>query len=107
MGHGLWGVVSGEEAEPDKEQKQQHDEWIKKNALALHAIQLSCGAGIYSKIDKAHISAHYAWTHLAEKALGPLPRPPPSSDHQQQSQLLEDNGKKISIIYILSLSFKF
>ncbi|KAL7090488.1 hypothetical protein ACP275_12G044000 [Erythranthe tilingii] len=70
VGHGLWGVVSGKESEPDKENNQEHDEWEKKNALALHAIQISCGSGIYAKFDKAHISAHYAWTHLAERAFG-------------------------------------
>ncbi|XP_071916132.1 uncharacterized protein [Coffea arabica] len=75
VGHGLWGVVSGEEKDPinderqeyGEEKKQEHEEWKKKNALALHAIQLSCGTGTYVKLKEAHTSAVVAWKHLVEK----------------------------------------
>ncbi|KAL0430692.1 UNVERIFIED_CONTAM: hypothetical protein Sradi_0695200 [Sesamum radiatum] len=81
---------------PDKKtQKQEHEEWKRKNALALHAIQLCCGAGIYSKLDKAHISAKDAWFHLAEKALQPLP-PPLSDEEEAQAQ---DTGNKEYLKY--------
>ncbi|KAK4430377.1 hypothetical protein Salat_1338400 [Sesamum alatum] len=96
IGHGLWGVVSGKETMPDKEtQKQQHEEWKRKNALALHAIQVCCGAGIYSKFHKAHISAEYAWTLLAEKVL--QPRQLPLSDEEQPQP--EDTGSKDYLKY--------
>lgn len=97
VGHGLWGVVSGKESEPSKLQKQEHDEWKKKNALALHAIQISCGTGIYSKFNKAHISSHYAWTHLAEKASGLRSLPP--IDHEEEL-LTEDNGNTKSFYFM-------
>ncbi|XP_027075247.1 uncharacterized protein [Coffea arabica] len=75
VGHGLWGVVSGGEKDPinderqeyGEEKKQEHEEWKKKNALALHAIQLSCGTGTYVKLKEAHTSAEVAWKHLVEK----------------------------------------
>nr|XP_027074235.1 uncharacterized protein LOC113698565 isoform X2 [Coffea arabica] len=75
VGHGLWGVVSGEEKDPTnderqeygEEKKQEHEEWKKKNALALHAIQLSCGTGTHVKLKEAHTSAEVAWKHLVVK----------------------------------------
>ncbi|XP_027075251.2 uncharacterized protein [Coffea arabica] len=75
VGHGLWGVVSGEEKDPinderqeyGEEKNQEHEEWKKKNALALHAIQLSCGPGTYVKLKEAHTSAEVAWKHLVER----------------------------------------
>ncbi|XP_073153984.1 uncharacterized protein [Henckelia pumila] len=74
VGHDLWGVVSGKFSEPDKRKEHEHDEWKKKNALALHAIQLSCGKGVYSKFhEKTHLSAQFVWNHLVERAWGPKP----------------------------------
>nr|XP_027073700.1 uncharacterized protein LOC113698184 isoform X2 [Coffea arabica] len=74
VGHGLWGVVSGKEQDPIKDEsqdygedkKQEHEEWQKKNALALHAIQLSCGPRTYVKL-KTHNFAQVAWKQLDEK----------------------------------------
>ncbi|CAA3032576.1 ankyrin repeat-containing ITN1-like isoform X2 [Olea europaea subsp. europaea] len=80
VGNGLWGVVSAQEIEPDKTNKQEHEKWKKKNALALHAIQLSCGQAIYSKFKNADINANYVWTQLAEQG-----------DHDKESRV-EDNG---------------
>ncbi|CAI9766969.1 unnamed protein product [Fraxinus pennsylvanica] len=70
VGNGLWGVVSNEKTSQELEKtSQEHEEWEKKNALALHAIQLSCGQAIYSKFKKAAITAHEAWTKLARESL--------------------------------------
>ncbi|XP_051140270.1 uncharacterized protein LOC127257830 isoform X2 [Andrographis paniculata] len=90
VGHGLWGVVSGKEIEPDRNQKQEHEEWKRKNALALHAIKMSCGPAIYSKFKQVRISARYAWNHLAEKVKTPHTFHP--SDHEDESSLHEDIG---------------
>ncbi|XP_022847426.1 uncharacterized protein LOC111369924 isoform X1 [Olea europaea var. sylvestris] len=80
VGNGLWGVVSAQEIEPDKTNKQEHEKWKKQNALALHAIQLSCGQAIYSKFKNVDINANYVWTQLAEQG-----------DHDKESRV-EDNG---------------
>nr|KJB18671.1 hypothetical protein B456_003G065800 [Gossypium raimondii] len=46
---GLWGIVSGEEKEPPQSDKNQYDLWVKNNAKALHALQISCGAHSIAK----------------------------------------------------------
>lgn len=90
VGHGLWGVVSGKEPEPCKDRKQEHDEWKRKNALALHAIQLSCGPGTNAKFKEAHICARVAWNHLAEK----VKRPHKFKEHDHEDEHhVEDEGK--------------
>ncbi|XP_027177773.1 uncharacterized protein LOC113776921 [Coffea eugenioides] len=100
VGHGLWGVVSGEEKDPinderqeyGEEKKQEHEEWKKKNALALHAIQLSCGTGTYVKLKEAHTSAVVAWKHLVEKL-----RPKKifaKGDREDESSRVEEEGPK-------------
>ncbi|XP_022893895.1 uncharacterized protein LOC111408359 [Olea europaea var. sylvestris] len=66
VGNGLWGVVSGKETKPDKKNKQELEKWKEKNALALHAIQLSCKSAMYSEF-KGHISAHDVWVHLTHE----------------------------------------
>ncbi|CAA2992051.1 ankyrin repeat family [Olea europaea subsp. europaea] len=96
IGNGLWDVVS-KESKPDKTNKHEREKWKKKNALALHAIQLSCGSAIYSKF-KDHISAHYVWTHLTERDWARLRQPAPSSDHDEESHV-EDNGSRKHLAY--------
>ncbi|CAK9151988.1 unnamed protein product [Ilex paraguariensis] len=84
-----FGVLFQEESQNPKNSPL-HDEWKRKNALALHAIQLSCGSGIYSKFKEAHVSADYAWHHLAEKRR----RPPAAmvlTDHEEEGHS-EHNG---------------
>ncbi|XVF14930.1 hypothetical protein REPUB_Repub09cG0103500 [Reevesia pubescens] len=71
ISEGLWGVVSGQENEPEKNGGK-HDFWVKKNAKALHAIQISCGADTIAKIG-GNDSAKYQWDRLAEKLPAPLP----------------------------------
>ncbi|XP_071913957.1 uncharacterized protein [Coffea arabica] len=96
VGHGLWGVVSGKEPEPSKDKKQEHEEWKKKNALALHAIQLSCGPATYAKFKEAHICARVAWNHLAEK----IKRPHKFKEHDHEEENhVEDEGAREYLNY--------
>ncbi|XP_027073877.1 uncharacterized protein [Coffea arabica] len=100
VGHGLWGVVSGKEQDPLKEsedKKQEHEEWQKRNALALHAIQLSCGTRTYVKFKAAHNSAHVAWNHLAEK-LKPH-KLLTAHDLEDENSHCEDEGQKEYLHY--------
>ncbi|XP_071914791.1 uncharacterized protein [Coffea arabica] len=100
VGHGLWGVVSGGEKDPinderqeyGEEKKQEHEEWKKKNALALHAIQLSCGTGTYVKLKEAHTSAEVAWKHLVVK-LKPN-KIFAKGDPEDESSRVEEEGPK-------------
>ncbi|KAK9291521.1 hypothetical protein L1049_019469 [Liquidambar formosana] len=73
IGQGLWNVVSGEEAQPQHIDAN-YEIWRRKNALALHAIQISCGPNVVSKIRETD-SAKFAWVHLAEKRDLPPPSP--------------------------------
>ncbi|KAL3525894.1 hypothetical protein ACH5RR_014266 [Cinchona calisaya] len=93
VGHGLWGVVSGNEPEPSKDANQEHEEWTKKNALALHAIQLSCGPNIYSKFKEAQTSSKAAWDHLAEKRKLPT-RLEAAQDPEDKDIHVEDGGSR-------------
>ncbi|KZV54483.1 Ankyrin repeat family protein [Dorcoceras hygrometricum] len=102
VGHDLWAVVSGKFTEPDKHEEHRHDEWKKKNALALHAIQLSCGKGVYSKFhEKTHLSAEFVWNHLVERAWGPKPptRKPSSHDDHQKAPVEDTAGIKEHLNY--------
>ncbi|KVH98615.1 Ankyrin repeat-containing protein, partial [Cynara cardunculus var. scolymus] len=66
VGQGLWDVVSTEPTSKEEAKP----EWQQKNAQALHAIQLACGSRAYSKYKKkTHVSAKFAWDHLAEMHL--------------------------------------
>lgn len=42
IGQGLWDVVSGVECKPEKGEMVSFETWRKKNAVALHAMQMSC-----------------------------------------------------------------
>ncbi|KAJ0580505.1 putative cation transporter, ankyrin repeat-containing domain, PGG domain-containing protein [Helianthus annuus] len=68
VGQDLWDVVTSEAEEKEKSQ-----EWQRKNAQALHAIQLACGSQSYAKYKKkAHVTAKIAWDHLVE--MRPIPQ---------------------------------
>ncbi|KAG5529123.1 hypothetical protein RHGRI_029707 [Rhododendron griersonianum] len=67
VGQGLWDVVTGKIPQPAKD-ADDYEDWTKKNAVALHAIQLSCGPDIYKKFRKT-TSAKDAWEHLAPSHL--------------------------------------
>ncbi|OMO57099.1 hypothetical protein CCACVL1_26005 [Corchorus capsularis] len=71
ISQGLWGVVSGDEKEPKEKTLKQ--DWVQKNAKALHAIQISCGAHTSAKVG-GNESAKYQWDRLAEKLPAPLPQ---------------------------------
>ncbi|KAH7860543.1 hypothetical protein Vadar_014721 [Vaccinium darrowii] len=74
IGQGFWDVVTGKKPQPPKD-ADDYEDWTIRNALALHAIQLSCGPDIYKKFRKT-TSAKDAWEHLAPSNL----RPP--DDHE-------------------------
>ncbi|GKV18442.1 hypothetical protein SLEP1_g28826 [Rubroshorea leprosula] len=63
----LWDVVQLNEMSDQRE-------WIKKNALALHSIKISCGTEMFNRI-KEMASAKDAWDALAE-----MQRPPSYHD---------------------------
>ncbi|KAL5818736.1 hypothetical protein ACOSQ4_022578 [Xanthoceras sorbifolium] len=69
IAQGLWDVITGKEAKPT-ESSRQYESWRRKNAMALHAIQVSCGADTMSKLRGSE-SAKFEWELLAEKR--PLP----------------------------------
>ncbi|XP_062173538.1 uncharacterized protein LOC133879000 [Alnus glutinosa] len=69
MAHDLWEIIE-ETTEPPR---QEDDEaafkaWSKKNSVALHVIQISCGPDTFSKIIQIN-SAKIAWDTLAKKFL--------------------------------------
>ncbi|KAI4305473.1 hypothetical protein L6164_028838 [Bauhinia variegata] len=57
MGHGLWDVVL---SPPDRD----NEEWHKKNAMALYAIQLSCGPYAFPEVQRCE-TAKIAWNQLS------------------------------------------
>lgn len=88
VGQGLWDVVTKEATSDDEKA----EECQRKNAQALHAIQLSCGSRAYSKYKKStHVSAKFAWDHLAEM------RPTPSH-HTEVTQEPDVSGKVLGIL---------
>ncbi|KAK1588780.1 hypothetical protein Q3G72_026939 [Acer saccharum] len=70
---GLWDVVTGKEAKPEDEDETspKYENWMRKNAMALHAIQVSCRADTMSKL-RGHESAMFEWQLLAEKRYLPV-----------------------------------
>lgn len=63
----LWDVVKGTTTEPPEDgEADKIKDWEKRNAKALHAIQISCGVETFSLI-KGISRAHVAWNTLAEK----------------------------------------
>ncbi|KAK4840220.1 hypothetical protein QYF36_002779 [Acer negundo] len=73
IAQGLWDVVTGKEAKPEDEDETspKYQEWMRKNAMALHAIQVSCRADTMSKL-RGHESAMLDWKLLAEKRYLPV-----------------------------------
>ncbi|KAF2309308.1 hypothetical protein GH714_001562 [Hevea brasiliensis] len=68
IGQGLWGVVSGDEPKPEEIDRNYKD-WMKKNALALHAIQISCEEDTISYLMRRFPnidSAKCMWDNLAD-----------------------------------------
>ncbi|XP_057495720.1 uncharacterized protein LOC130780727 isoform X2 [Actinidia eriantha] len=66
ISQGLWDVVSGTKVQP-AENASDYEDW-RRNALALHAIKLSCGPDIFYKFRKTTL-ANEAWEHLAPSHL--------------------------------------
>jgi hypothetical protein len=72
MAHDLWDIVE----ETNKPSRQKDDEaafkaWSKKNFMALHVIQISCGTDAFSRIKKIS-TAKIAWDTLAGLSLSPM-----------------------------------
>ncbi|VVA39988.1 PREDICTED: ankyrin [Prunus dulcis] len=68
----LWEVVEATAEPPKPEQEAEVDDqfkaWRKKNATALHTIQVSCGPDAFSMIKEIS-SAKIAWDTLAKKLM--------------------------------------
>ncbi|XP_057753396.1 ankyrin repeat-containing protein ITN1-like isoform X2 [Arachis stenosperma] len=83
VGQGLWrGIV---EADQNNNNKSETEEWISKNAKALHAIQLACGSENLSNIRKFE-KAREAWNHL-KISFSKDVRAFPDSDQEHGSQV--------------------
>ncbi|GLT52284.1 hypothetical protein SLA2020_256320 [Shorea laevis] len=61
MGQGLWDIVESSQLPAEGNMR---DQWIKKNALALHVIKFSCGEENFDQI-KGMDSAKDVWDALA------------------------------------------
>ncbi|XP_044461527.1 ankyrin repeat-containing protein ITN1-like [Mangifera indica] len=61
----LWDVVKGVYKKPEASEAN-YKEWVKKNAMALHAIQISCKRDTMSKL-RGNESAEDEWNLLANK----------------------------------------
>ncbi|KAL6289345.1 hypothetical protein ACE6H2_006855 [Prunus campanulata] len=79
----LWDVVEEEEEEEEADDK--FKAWRKKNATALHTIQISCGQEAFSLIRNT-TSAKRAWDTLAEKF---KPKPRYYNDFHQYQPLFD------------------
>ncbi|GKV07302.1 hypothetical protein SLEP1_g19096 [Rubroshorea leprosula] len=62
FGQDLWDVVQSSQLPAEGNRR---SEWMKKNALALHAIMISCGEKIFAQI-KEKDSAKDVWDALAD-----------------------------------------
>ncbi|KAB1202911.1 hypothetical protein CJ030_MR8G002094 [Morella rubra] len=63
----LWEVVEGIQETPDQETNDfAFKAWSKKNSMALHVIQISCGPNSFSTIREISL-AKIVWNTLAEK----------------------------------------
>ncbi|XP_050378532.1 uncharacterized protein LOC126795829 [Argentina anserina] len=80
----LWDVVTSESPVPrDGEPDDEYKGWMKKNAKALHAIKVSCGAQVFSTIREAR-TAKKAWDDLEKKYKSNV-----DEQQQEQEELLE------------------
>ncbi|GKV07283.1 hypothetical protein SLEP1_g19078 [Rubroshorea leprosula] len=68
MGQGLWDVVESSQLPAEGNMR---DQWIKKNALALHVLKFSCGEEIFYQI-KGMDSAKDVWDALANMHKPPV-----------------------------------
>jgi hypothetical protein len=64
MAQELWNIVKATTETPQQEANEKA--WSKKNSMALHVIQISCGSDAFSKIREIN-SAKQAWDTLAGK----------------------------------------
>ncbi|KAJ9162454.1 hypothetical protein P3X46_022226 [Hevea brasiliensis] len=95
IGQGLLGVVTGEDVEP-KRTDSNYKDWEKKNALALHAIQISCDEHTFSNLvmkepTKVN-SAKFVWNVLAERQSKVLRYP-----EEETSSILQHNDLYMAV----------
>ncbi|KAI5343919.1 hypothetical protein L3X38_011795 [Prunus dulcis] len=82
----LWDVVEEDEEEEEEEEvDDKFKAWRKKNATALHTIQISCGQEAFSLIRNT-TSAKRAWDTLAEEF---KPKPRYYNDYNQYKPLFD------------------
>ena len=63
----LWDCVITEKPPQFEVNRSAFKEWNKKNIMALHVIQISCGPNTFSEIRNIKDSAKDAWKTLEEK----------------------------------------
>nr|XP_023888257.1 ankyrin repeat-containing protein NPR4-like isoform X3 [Quercus suber] len=89
----LWEIVgSRSEPPPVRENEAAYKAWSKKNAIALHAIQMSCRPDTFSDIREIS-SARIAWNLLAEKYETRDPNPS-SSEEEDSEEGEEEDGEE-------------
>jgi hypothetical protein len=67
MAHDLWDIIETSTEPPRKEEDEvAFKAWSKKNSMALHVIQISCGPDTFSVIIEI-TSAKIAWDTLSKK----------------------------------------
>jgi hypothetical protein len=71
MAHDLWEIIEATTEPPEQEDDEDDfKDWRKKNFMALHVIQISCGPEIGFEIIGI-TSAKTAWDTLAKKYVVP------------------------------------
>ncbi|CAK7339104.1 unnamed protein product [Dovyalis caffra] len=79
----LWDLIespSGTEPPNQEVAKEEYKAWRKKNATALHAIQICCWPYMNFKTELSTDSAKIAWDNLANSYRKPLPLPVPKGN---------------------------
>ncbi|KAK3211662.1 hypothetical protein Dsin_016368, partial [Dipteronia sinensis] len=88
IAQGLWDVVTGKEPKPEDETSEIYDAWMRKNAMALHTIQVSCGAETVLSL-RGNDSAKIQWEFLEEERQLPHPKLDlslvPDSEHELET----------------------
>ncbi|CAK7339268.1 unnamed protein product [Dovyalis caffra] len=74
LAHDLWDIIEGPNSstEPPPHDEAEYKVWRKKNATALHAIQISCRPYIFRRIESTD-SAKTVWDNLANSLRKRLP----------------------------------
>ena len=91
----VWKIVDTFDKEPNPANgKVTFEDWEKKNAMALHVIQITCGPQAFSKIREI-TSARDAWKTLAAKYKWAR-KESSSTTKLDNSEITEDSSAKIA-----------